>query len=173
MKIPNINDLRLRNTQHGSGKNGLNFYVYEDRVGVGVVMEARRESWRHTFIEKWSLNALPWQHFKTLGELQTAAEHLTDSDLLQEGSKYPALGDIEEEGGSGNRCRLCGPGLLSAKTHWVELLLSWQKSWHAPLCDDHVNQYMVNPSGLHLALQQEVEERKRRAVARNQLPNQS
>jgi hypothetical protein len=98
--------LQLRNTIHGTGDRGMAFYVHEDTAGFGIVMTARRESRRASFVETWRFRWLPDQVFSTVAELASALEQLTDEQIAAEKARWPRLGNVRELAGtnSPNTC---------------------------------------------------------------------
>lgn len=172
MNIPE--NIKMRNTLHGSGAKGMALYGYEDTAGLGVRMEARRKDGRSPFIETWFLDALPGEEFKTFAELRTRALPLTDEQIAAETvDKYPLIKDAGPDT-CGNACRLCprtGPSFdekgerIKHDTWRVTLAYSWKECTSASLCDAHMDQYESDPKGLSAALDAEVAARKARAEA--------
>jgi hypothetical protein len=169
MDIPE--KFRIREVIHGHGAKGLAFYGYEDVLGLGVQMEARRGDRRSPFVETWWLAALPDVSFGTLAALRLAAAEITDEAVAAEAAKYPFIRSAKPDE-CGNACRLC-----ERPTTWpcpkydttrVSIATNWRAATDdfASLCADHMAQYQGDPSGLLAALSAEVAERKARAEAR-------
>lgn len=87
-------DLKLRNTAHGSGAQGMAFYTYEDTAGLGVVMQARRETGRARFVQTWRFMWLPDRVCASFAELAEALLPLTDKDIAAEKERWPQLGAV-------------------------------------------------------------------------------
>lgn len=172
MNIPK--SIKLRETLHGHGANGMAVYGYEDTGGLGIRMEARRKDGRSLFVETWFLDALPGQDFPSFAALREKALPLTDEQIAAETSdKYPLIKDAGLDP-CGNACRLCPrpPTMFDDKgerikhdTWRVTLAYSWKDNHPVSLCDEHMNQYEADPKGLRAAVEAEVAARKARAAA--------
>lgn len=170
MNIPE--GISLKNTLHGHGAKGMAFYGYEDTAGLGVRMEARRESGRHPFVERWFLDALPGREFASFKELREAALPLTNEQILAEtADKYPLIKSVAPDS-CGNRCRLCprtgsyfdASGVRIKYETWrVTIAYSWKDAHPLSLCDAHMEQFKSDPRGLRDAIEAEVESRRQRA----------
>lgn len=129
--------LKLRNTAHGSGDRGMAFYNHEDTQGLGVVMQARRESHRAPFVETWRFRWLPDQVFSTFAELARALEPLTAEQIAAEKARWPRLTKVTDLAGKDwpNKCmrHRDRPGVIQAsvETCWIPGL-----GLIASLCDE-------------------------------------
>ncbi|QOT74857.1 hypothetical protein [Cupriavidus basilensis] len=173
MNIPD--KLTLRETAHGHGANGMAFYGYEDTAGLGIQMEARRESGRSGFIETWFHEALPERKFATWAELSAAVAALTDEQVEAEAAQYPRFRSIRPDT-CGNACRLCPrPSYTGERvkhdTWRVHVARGWRAvtDWRCSLCDTHLNQFDGKPAELIAALEAEAAER-RASTAEKGLP---
>lgn len=160
----------MRETAHGHGAHGMAFYGYEDIAGLGVQMEARRESSRCAFIETWLHKALPERQFATLAELRAAAATLSDEQVAAEAAQYPRFRSMAPDT-CGNACRLCPrppyTGQRIKHDTWrVRVAMGWRAITDrcCSLCDAHFNQFNGKPAELIAAL--EAAERSARAAAR-------
>lgn len=165
MKLPD--DLKFRNTVHGSGERGMFFYIYEDSVDFGVQMEARREAGARIETQQWRHQALPDQHFPTLAVLAAALEPVTEEQAAAEAGKWPTV-TVEPEGASlNNSCRLCPREPFTRAVHRVRVATSWcsRDGHYAGLCDTH-RPLADDATALIAALDAEVAERRARAAAR-------
>ena len=171
MNIPE--KISIKNTLHGHGAKGMAFYGYEDTGGLGVRMEARRESGRHPFVERWYLDAMPGREFASFKELREAALPLTDEQIRAEtADKYPLIKSMEPDS-CGNRCRLCprperytdaNGERIKHDTWRITIAYSWKDEHPLSLCDDHLEQFQSDPKGLRAAIEAEVEVRRQRAA---------
>lgn len=171
MNIPE--NVKMRNTLHGSGAKGMAVYGYEDTGGLGIRMEARRKDGRSPFVETWFLDALPGQEFKTFADLRAKALPLTDEQIAAESDKYPLIKSAEPDS-CGNRCRFCprtdtlfnrSGEPVKHDTWRVTLAYSWKDFTSLSLCDAHMDQYKADPKSLSAAVGAEVAARKARAEA--------
>lgn len=153
MKIPT--HLTMRETAHGVGARGLAFYEYEDTAGLGVQMQARRESSRAAFVETWYHEALPERSFGTLAELAAAVDALTDEQIAAEAANYPRFRSVKPDS-CGNPCRLCprptyvGGPRVHHDTWRVAVARSWRPVTDSccSLCDHHRALFDCNPAEL-------------------------
>lgn len=121
MKLPD--DLKLRETMHGSGANGMAHYTYEDTAGLGVVLQVRRERVGKPFREHWRFMWLPERVFATWSDLAAGLAPLTDEAIAAEKAKWPQLGTVTDLADSPNRCmrHRDRPGVIQASvaTCWI------------------------------------------------------
>lgn len=170
MKIPT--HLTMRETAHGVGARGLAFYEYEDTTGLGVQMQARRESSRASFVETWYHVALPERSFGTLADLAAAVDALTDEQIAAEAANYPRFRSTKPDS-CGNPCRLCprptyaGGPRVHHDTWRVTVARSWRPvtDSSSSLCEAHRMQFDGRPTELLVALAVEAAARKARATA--------
>ena len=175
MNVPE--EIKIRNTMHGSGAKGMAIYGYEDCHGLGIRMEARRKDGRSPFVETWFLDALPGHEFATFAELREKALPLTDEQIKAEtADKYPLIAKMGPDS-CGNACRLCPrppyvPGPRAHHETWsVQVAYSWKDCHSVSLCDTHMEQFGLDGAthdvkALVAALEAEVAERRARAAAR-------
>ncbi len=169
MKIPT--HLTMREVAHGVGARGLAFYEYEDTTGLGVQMQARRESSRTSFVETWYHVALPERSFATLAELAASVDVLTDDQIAAEASNYPRFRSVKPDS-CGNACRLCPRPTYSGgpRVHHNTWRVAVARSWRpvtdssCSLCDGHRAQFDGKPAELLAALHAEAAQRKARAA---------
>lgn len=175
MKIPS--HLTMRETAHGVGARGLAFYEYEDTAGLGVHIQARRESNRAAFVETWYHVALPERSFATLDELAAAVDALTDEQIAAEAAKYPRYRSVKPDA-CGNPCRLCprptytGGPRVHHDTWRVAVARNWRpvNDSSCSLCNAHRAQFEGKPGELLAAIAAEATARKARASLRLDRP---
>jgi hypothetical protein len=168
MKLPT--HLTMRQTAHGSGARGLAFYEYEDAAGLGVQMQARRESYGAAFVETWYHVALPERSFGTFAELAGAVDALTDEQIAAEAANYPRFRSIKPDS-CGNPCRLCprptysGGPRVHHDTWRVTVARNWRRVTDSScsLCKAHRIEFDGRAADLLAALQSEADARKARA----------
>ena len=162
-------DLKLRNTAHGSGAQGMAFYTYEDSAGLGVVMQARREHGRARFIQTWRFMWLPDHVCASFQELADAVLPLTDADIAAEKACWPQLGAVRNLIGtnSPNTCmrHRDRPGVIQVgvDTCWIP-----GQGLIASLCDECRPAATGNGQGVVDIM----EERRRQVAARKKSPLQ-
>lgn len=83
--------IELRNTARGHGDKGLAFYSYEDTQGLGVLVDARRQTHRAPFVETWRYRWLPGVEAPHYAGLRTLANCLTETEVAAERAKWPQM----------------------------------------------------------------------------------
>lgn len=171
MILPEFDEIKWKNTMHGSGRNGAYMYRYEDVGGLGLACVVRRKDRRSRELTEFSFDWLPDATFTDYPSLRDAVSKLTDAQIALEKAKYPRL--REQPKGHAppyrNRCRLCS-GLLDRLNGEYSIVLAespdGMRDWHFDLCGQHLS-LVDDPRALLKALQDEVERRRqRRAQAR-------
>lgn len=146
----------MKNTAHGHGDKGMAFYEYQDAEGVGIVMDARRESGRHPFVETWRFRWVPNIVFHSLDMLLAALRDLPDATVDAEKAKWPVMREAVRERsiGTGN----CWLHTDKPGTHSGWLQGSWIESdcEIAMLCEDCAQQAQTDPMVIRRASEKRI-----------------
>lgn len=148
--------LQLTVTAHGHGDKGMAFYSYEDADGLGVLLDARRESRNAPFVETWRFRWLPDREFPNFVELRAAANALTKEAVFAEKAKWPQLVDPPRLRNSRGSASSCWSHKDRPATH-----LAWaQACWYrydgvtALLCDECASAAATDPAVITRASEQ-------------------
>lgn len=117
--------VEMRETMHGSGAKGSAMYLYEDKLGLGVVSIAKRERsglpFETTLTHKW----MPGQEFNSYAALRIAASAVTDEMVAAEKAKWPKV-TVNVGDHAANRCMRHRDRVSRNRAHittcWIPML---------------------------------------------------